>query len=165
MSAAIDEFLSFVLLQRRRHLKRLNMASFVAALIAVLLYETKWPNLRSGLVVLLAGQMGDVLALLARRVQLSNDLDRKRAEAMNEAAISAWFEREELFVRRLAFFDTACQVVGFLTVGYAFWVTTGSLWLSLAIGLVYPLAAYLGMTRRKNLQAIGELRAKKQELR
>jgi hypothetical protein len=162
---ANDRFLDFVLLERGGHFRRVCTTSFVVSLIAFLLYETQWLNLRAGLVVLLIGYLGDVLALLLRNGQLSKDLDRtKMAEAMNEAAYTAWFERDEVFVKRLALFDTACQMIGFLTLGYAFWVSTRSLWISLAIGFVYPVTAYFGMTRRKSLEAIKQIRATKQEV-
>jgi hypothetical protein len=162
---ANDRFLDFVLLERGGHFRRVCTTSFVVSLIAFLLYETQWLNLRAGLVVLLIGYLGDVLALLLRNGQLSKDLDRtKMAEAMNEAAYTAWFERDEVFVKRLAVFDTACQMIGFLTLGYAFWVSTRSLWISLAIGFVYPVTAYFGMTRRKSLEAIKQIRATKQEV-
>jgi hypothetical protein len=164
LNSATDRFLDFVLLERRRNFRRVYIAGFVAALIATLLYQTQWLNLRAGLVVLLIGYLGDVLALLLKNVQLAKDLDRKTALAMNEAAYTLWFEREEIFVKRLAFFDSACQMIGFLTLGYAFWVSTGSLWLSLAIGVVYPMIAYFGMTRRNSLEAIKQIRATKQEV-
>jgi hypothetical protein len=38
------------------------------------------------------------------------------------------------------------------------------LWLSLAIGFVYPVTAYFGMSRRKSLEAIKRIRATKQEV-
>jgi hypothetical protein len=55
-------------------------------------------------------------------------------------------------------------MIGFLALGYAFWITTGSLGFAVAIGVVYPAAFYLGMIRRKTRAAIRQLRAKKQEL-
>jgi len=165
LNGATDRFLDFVLLQRRRNFRRVYIAGFVAALIAILLYETQWLNLRAGLVVLLIGYVGDVLALFLRNVQLLNDLDRKKtAAAMSETAYAKWFEREELFVKHLALFDAACQLIGFLTLGCAFWASTRSLWLSLAIGFVYPITAYFGLTRGKSLEAIKRIRAAKQEV-
>jgi len=55
-------------------------------------------------------------------------------------------------------------MIGFLTLGYAFWASTRSLWLSLAIGFVYPVTAYFGLTRGKSLEAIKRIRAAKQEV-
>lgn len=164
MNAAADQFLEFVQLERSRNFRRTYIAGFVAALVAILLYETQWLSLHAGLVVLLIGYLGDVLALILRNVQLAKDLDRKTALAMNEAAYTIWFAREEIFVKRLAFFDAASQMIGFLTLGYAFWASSRSLWLSLVIGFVYPVTAYFGMTRRRGLEAIKQIRAKKQEV-
>ena len=163
MNGATDRFLDFVLLESRRHVRRASVAGLVAALVATLLYETQWLNLRAGLAVLLVGYLGDVLALLLRNVQLLKDLDRKTAESMNEADYTTWFECEEVFVKRLALFDTACQMIGFLTLGYEFWASTRSLWVSLAIGFVYPITAF-GMTRRKSLEAVKQIRATRQEV-
>jgi hypothetical protein len=164
LNGATNRFLDFVQLERRRNFRRVYIAGCVAALVATLLYETQWLNLRAGLIVLLIGYVGDVLALLLKNVQLSKDLDRtKTAGSINEAAYAAWFEREEVFIKDLALFDAACQIIGFLTLGYAFWASTRSLWLSLAIGFVYPVTAYFGMTRRKTLESIKRLRANKQE--
>ncbi len=164
MNGATDRFVDFAQLERRRNFRRVYIAGVVAALIAILLYETQWLNLRAGLIVLLIGYLGDILALLLKNVQLAKVLDRKKIEAMSEAAFGTWFEREEVFVKRLALFDAACQMIGFLTLGYAFWASTRSLWLSLAIGFVYPVTAYFGMSRRKSLEAIKRIRATKQEV-
>ncbi len=164
MNSATDRFLDFVLLERRHNFRRVQIAGFVAAVVTILIYETQWLNLRAGLFVLLIGYVGDVLALLLKNVQLAKALDRKTALAMNEAAYTTWFEREEVFVKRLVSFDSACQMIGFLTLGYGFWASTRSLSLSLAIGVVYPITAYFGMTRRKSLEAIKRIRATKQEV-
>ncbi len=120
--------------------------------------------MRAGLVVLLIGYVGDILALLLKNVQLAKDLDRKKALAMNEVAFRTWFEREEVFVKRLTLFDAAYQMIGFLTLGYAFWASTRSLWLSLAIGFVYPITAYFGMSRRKSLEAIKWIRTTRSDV-
>jgi hypothetical protein len=141
----------------RRHRQRLYMATFLAALIGVLIYQTEWPGLHAGLLVLLAGQAGDVLALLVRNFQLSNDLNNKAADA-------TWFDREELFIKRLSLFDTTCQTIGFLLLGHALWLYTGSTWLYVGIGFVYPIAFYLGVTRKKTGEAIRQLRAEKQTI-
>jgi hypothetical protein len=164
MNGAADQFLSFALVERRRHRQRLYVASVVAVLIVGLLYQTQWVNLRAGLLVLLAGQAGDVLALFLRNAQISRDVERNNAGLLNDAAFSAWFEREEFFIKHLAFFDTACQTIGFLALGYALWISTRSVTIALAIGLLYPITIYFAMTRKKTLAGIRRLRAKKQEL-
>jgi uncharacterized membrane protein len=143
-------FEAFVSGQRQRHGKRLSVAVLVMLLIAVLLSETQWLNLRTGLIVLLAGQAGVVTALLWRRWRL--DIDRRKAPC------SAWFVSEERFIQRLTLFETACQVTGFLLLGRALWMATGSLLLALAIGVVYPMTLYVGLTRRKTAASLREIR-------
>jgi|GEM_PF-5256207 len=155
-----SSFLLFIAMQRRRHSNRLYIAILVAVLIALLLYQTQWLALRPGLIVLLGGQLVDVSALLFRNVQLSRDMQ----GVMNESTIAEWFKREELFIKALGFFDAACQMVGFLALGYAFWISTRSLGIALAIGIVYPLTFYFGVNRRKTSDSIRILRAQKQEL-
>jgi hypothetical protein len=157
-------FLSSVSGELRRHRKRLYLATFLAALIGVLIHQTQWLDLRAGLMVLLAGQAGDVLALLVRNFQLSNDLNKKDAGAMNEASFSKWFAREELFIKYLSLFDTACQTTGFLLLGHALWVYTHATWLYIGIGFVYPIVFYFGVTRKKTGEALRQLRAEKQAI-
>jgi hypothetical protein len=159
-----DRFLSFVTMERGRHTKRLYMAIFLSILIACLLYETQWPMLRPGLLVLLIGQFVDALALYRRNVQLAHDLEQKKVAGLNEVAMGAWFGHQESFIKLLAIFDSSCQAIGFLALGYAFWISTQSLGLALAIGVIYPLTFYLGITRVKTIAAIKRLSAKKQEL-
>jgi hypothetical protein len=146
-----DRFLAFVASERRRYNKRLLTGSLVAVLIAVLLYETQWPDLWFGLTVLLAGQVADLLVLLARKV-------------LNKAPGPSWFEREEVFIRRLALFETAYRTLGFLALGYAFWTSTRNLLLAFAIGVVYPLTLHFGMNRRRTLADVKRLRAMKESL-
>jgi hypothetical protein len=65
---------------------------------------------------------------------------------------------EERFIQRLTLFETACQVTGFLLLGRALWMATGSLLLALAIGVVYPMTLYVGLTRRKTAASLREIR-------
>ncbi len=164
MSGAPDRFLFFVAVERARHLKQLRFASFVAALIAVLIYRTQWLILRPGLMILLAGQAGAAAFLLWRNTALSKDLNRINVGAMAKEAIPVWFKKEEQFVKHLALLESVCQVIGFVALGYGFWMATRTVWLALAIGVVYPATVYLGMTRVKNLRAIKQLRTEKQEI-
>jgi hypothetical protein len=152
---AAERFVALVREERGRHKKRLVISGLVAALIAVVLYETQWLNIRSGLGVLLAGQICCVCALLVRNRRLAEYLDGSRAVG--------WFQGEEVFIVRLALFETACQVIGFLLIGYALWKATGSLAVALAIGIVYPASLYFGMTRRRNATAVRALRRKRDE--
>ena len=158
-----DRFLSFLILERAYHAKRLCFAALLATLIAILLYQTQWLMLRPGLTILLFGQVGLVLSLTLRNVKLSKDLDRRKIDT-TEASFPAWLEREELFVKRLAVFESACQIIGFATLGYEIWVPTRSSLLALAIGVLYPATAYFGITRGKNLKAINRLRTEKEQV-
>jgi hypothetical protein len=163
MQGAGERFLLFVVLERDRHIRRLRLPSLTAVLIGVLLYQTQWLILRPGLTILLAGQVGVVVALLLRSTALSEDLNRLNAGVLNQEAVRAWFEKEEAFARRLALFESGCQAIGFIALGYAFWVTTQSYFLALMIGIVYPATVYFGITRRRNLRMFKQIRAEKQD--
>ncbi len=164
MHGGDDPFLSFLVFERARHAKRSRFAAVIAALIAVLFYQTQWLILRPGLAILLVGQACVALALFLKNAKLQKDLDRTKAGAINATAFPAWFEGEELFVKRLALFENACQMIGFAALGYGIWVPTRSLWLALAIGVAYPATAYLGITRKRNLKTIRQLRTGKEEV-
>jgi len=120
-----------------RNAKRFCTALLVAALISYLLYQTQWPALRPGLTVLLAGQLLDALALLWRGLQPKPET-------------AEWLQAELRFTSRLARADTIFQTAGFALLGYALWTSTQNLLLALAIGVLYPLTAYFGMTRPRN---------------
>ena len=153
MHSGDDPFRSFLVSERSRHAKRARFAAMMAVLIAILAYQTQWMFLRPGLLILLAGQAGVVLALVLRNAQLSKELP-----------LSDWFEREELFLKRLALFENACQIIGFITLGYELWIATRRLWLALAIGALYPATAYFGMARPRNQQAVRRLRTEKEKI-
>lgn len=164
MHAAFDQFFSFVAIERTGHAKRLRFAGLMCILILVLLYQTQWTNLRPGLVILLVGQAGVALALFFRNSQLMRMLDLQKSETLPEQSIAGWFETESSFLRRLAWFESACQIAGFFLLGYEFWLASRNVWIALAIGVVYPAAMYFGMNRRRNVKAIRELMAKKRQI-
>jgi len=128
------------------------MALLVGALISYLLYQTQWPALRPGLMVLLAGQAVDALALLWRGSQTASVLS------------AQWLNAELRFTNRLARIDTVFQTAGFLLLGFALWTSTRNSWLALAIGVIYPLTAYFGMTRPRNAAITRELTLKLEKL-
>ena len=162
MQGALDQFVSFVVLEQTSHRKRLRFAGLVAAFIAILVYQTQWLVLRPGLLVLLAGQAGVAVALFLRSGRLAKDLDRAKAGGLAEAAISAWFDGEELFVKRLALYENGCQLVGFAVLGYEFWLATRSQLLAFGIGLIYPATVYFGSTRGRSGKAIRQLKLQKE---
>jgi len=131
------------------HTKRLYTALLVAALISYLLYRTQWPALRPGLMVLLAGQVVDALALLWRRSQTRPG-----------APSAEWLKAELRFTHQLARADTVFQAAGFLLLGYALWISSRNAWLALAIGVVYPVTSHFGIMRPRNAAIRRELEAK-----
>lgn len=163
MQGAVDRFLSVVALERARHAKRLRLSLLIAALIFVLIYQTQWLILRPGLVVLLVGQAGSAIAIMSRSRKLAKELEHERT-GEEEDDLLAWFEAEERFLKQLAAYEAGCQMLGFACLGYEFWVASGSFWLAVAIGLVYPITTYFGITRRRYLSAIKRLRSERKEV-
>ena len=164
MGRSRELFFSFVVSERSHHARRLRFAGLMCVLILGLLYETRWWGLRPGLAILLAGQAGVVVTLFFRNKQLSKTLAARGTQAPQENSFTAWFEGEEALARRLMFFESACQMLGFAVLGYEFWVATRSLWIALGIGVVYPITIYFAMTRRKHVNMIRHLVIKKEEI-
>ena len=146
-------------LQRNR--KQLRFAALVAVLIAALLWRTQWLTLRPGLALLLMGQLCATVMLLYRTATLSKALAKTRSRSRSDAL--AWFASEQTFVRRLALFENALRFAGFLLLAYGFWQATRSLWLTLAIGVIYPVAAYFGIGRTNTQRTLRELQVQKNE--
>ena len=164
MQEATERFLSFLTSERARHSRRLRLALLLAALIAVLLYQTQWFILRPALAILLVGQTGAVLALLWKNRAITKDLDRWKTAPFEEVTVLDWFAAEERFVKRLSLFESGCQLMGFAALGFEFWMATRSLWLAVAIGFFYPVSSYFGVTRRRNRDVIKKLRSEKQQV-
>ncbi len=144
MGAARDRLSLFIAAARKRYLARMRSLAIVALLLAALLWLTKWPSLRLGLIVLLAGQAAVILLLLNRARRLGRD--------QNEASIS-WFDEEAAFVTRLALFENLTRTIGFLVLGYGIWVATRSWAIALGLGVGYPALAFFGMERRNQQRA------------
>jgi hypothetical protein len=153
MSAAADRFLFFVALSRARNTKRRRFALLIAALIAVLLWQTQWLSLRPGLATLLTGQIGSALILLYRN-----------RRSVGSAELLAWFDQEKAFLERLALFENGLQMIGFLVLAFGLWSSTRNLWMAIALGIVYPATAYFGLTRRSDARAIEDLKKQKKEI-
>lgn len=164
MDTAVDQFFSFVSSERTSHVKRLCFAALMCILILALLYRTEWLILRPGLLILFAGQAGVGIALFVRNQQLSKRLQRRQIGGRQEDAITAWFEGEESFIRRLGLSETTCQMTGFAVLGYEFWLGSRSLFVALAIGIIYPAAMYFGITRKGSSKSVRRLTAKKQQI-
>jgi hypothetical protein len=164
VQAAFDQFFSFVASERTSHARRLRFASLLCILIVGLLYRTQWIVLRPGLTILLGGQAGVAIASFFRNQQLRKTLHQQEIWPAEQDSISAWFEGEESFVRRLALFETICQMAGFAVLGYELWIASGSLPVAVAIGIVYPAAMYFGMARKRNSTWTRQLMTKKQQI-
>jgi hypothetical protein len=115
---------------RDRNTKRLRTSLLAAIIIGALVWYTRWPTLKPGLLLLLVGQLGVALILLWRN----------RTIAMSRLHTS-----EEVFLRRLRIFDNCQRTLGFAVLGYGFWTATHNLWLALALGVLYPAVAALGV--------------------
>jgi hypothetical protein len=164
MPSPSDQFFSFIASERANHRRRLRVAAILCIIIAALLYSTEWIVLRPGLTILLIGQGGVACALLFRNHQLGETLGYQKGGAIEKHFFAPWFDGEISFVRRLSFFESLCQIVGFVVLGYEFWIASRSLWLALAIGAIYPSAMYFGISRKANRKAIRDLLSKGQEM-
>jgi hypothetical protein len=159
MQSALERFLSFVTLARQRHVKQMRFALLVAALIALLLWQTQWLTLRPALLLLLIGQLGTSAILFNRRIALSKKLD------WDEAGMLTWFVTEEKFVKYLAVFENGVRTLGLMVLAYGFWVSTRNLWLALTLGIFYPVIAYFGMVRGNLSRTIRRLKSQQDEVR
>ncbi len=158
MQSAVNQFLSYVTLARSRHLKHVRFALVVAALIALLLWQTQWITLRPALFLLLIGQIG-MAAILFNRVRAL-----AKENSASEAEMLAWFGMEEAFVKYSALFENGVRTLGLLLLAYGFWVPTRNLWVAVLLGLVYPITAYFGMVRGNISRTIRQLELQKSGL-
>lgn len=127
----------------------------IAAVIAALLWQTRWPSLRLGLVILLAGQLGTAVALVFRNRHIAGQWQHDPL---------GWFDGEAEFLDRLALFESVARMAGFLVLGYGLWVVTRSLLIAVLLGAVYPLSIYFGMTRKNLQRAKAALRTQRENL-
>ncbi len=128
-----------------RNSKQMRFALAVAAVIALLLWQTVWLRLRPPLGILLLGQFGVAVALFMRSKSLAASA--KTALPATEPQVHKTFSEEQSFSFRLATFEYTCQFVGFVWLGYEFWLATRSLPVAILICVVYPLSAYWGLAR------------------
>ncbi len=136
---------SYVVAARARYAKQMQSSGLIAVLLAVLLWETKWPSLRPGLIVLLVSYAGSALLAFYRKQDASSG--------------PSWFDREQRWLTRLMLFETISRTAGFLALGYGFWVPTRSVTVAVLLGVVYPAATYFGLERRKYQRRMRALRA------
>ncbi len=160
MQGAPSPYVQVVAHAQQRNRTHLRFAALVAIPIATLLWRTQWLTLRPGLIVLLLGQLGATAALLHRRAALKKNFI--QAEHGNGFEPPIWFAMEAAFVKRLAIFENSLRFIGFVLLAYGFWTATRSLWLALAIGVVYPITAYLGIGRANTQRTLHDLEIQKQ---
>jgi len=138
---------------------RVRSAVVVAFLLAALLWFTKWPSLRPGLVILLGGQLGLLVILFRRSFAISREMQPVQASNQEKDAFANWFDREARFAKRSGVAENLIRTIGFVMLGYGLWTATGSVPIALALGIVYPAFAYFGMERRKHLRVQRMLQA------
>jgi len=119
-----------------RNRKRMRFALLVAALIALLLWNTQWPAIRPGLWVLLIGQMA-----LASFLFFHN----RRLGPPGSAA--ELLDRDASTRRQAMWLEQGSRVLGFVLLALGFWRSTGNVLVSVALGLVYPLVSFWGFKR------------------
>lgn len=157
MESASDRFRVLVGLTRVRNGERIVSSSFLAILIAVLLWQTQWIALRPGLAVLLFVQAAISLSLAYQNRRFSRAIVNWQTNAPDEPEISGWFDEQTRFVTRLALVENTGRFAGFGLLAYGFWISSHLLWLAIAIGLVYPTIVYFGITRKNQRRAQSEL--------
>ena len=141
---------------RLRNKKRIRSSLLVALVVALLLWNTQWPAIRPGLFVLLVGQiaLAGFLFIRSRQIEATTDLD-------------LWFDREASAMRFAGWLENGSRLVGFAILAFGFWRSTHNLPLSLALGLVYPLVIYWGLTRaatRRETRALNSHRLRLKSL-
>ncbi len=142
----------------------MRFSLIIAVLLAVLLWETVWPSLRPGLIILLAGYVGTAILFLYRNATLARAATALRTEEPARGAVLAWFDKEDSFAKWAALLETGLRTIGFLVLGYGFWLATRSDAISLLLGVGYPAITYFGMDRRNRLRARQRLQTEKEAM-
>lgn len=161
METARERLYALMNTARAGSMLRVKSAAVIAFLMAALFWLTKWPNLRPGLLILLAGQIDLIVILLRRTFTVSREMQQVQESVPGKDAFASWFEGEARFARRLGIIENLIRTIGFLILGYGFWRATGSVLIGFALGVVYPAFAYFGMERRKHRRAKRILQAEK----
>lgn len=162
MQGAPSRFVQAVAHAQERTTAHLRFAALVSILIGALLWRTQWLTLRPGLIVLLVGQLGATAILLYRCLALKKNL--REAQSGGESEPLLWFAWEAAFIKRLAAFENSLRIIGFVLLAYGFWRATKSPWLAVAIGVVYPIAAYFGIGRASTRRTLRDLELQKNKL-
>ncbi len=163
MQAAVERVASFLLSVRARNRTRIRSAVVIALVIGALLWQTRWPSLQPGLALLLFGQLAVALLLWFRNTRLANGLERLR-QRTDPVQLLSWFDMEAVEIKQLSLVENGMRAAGFLLLAWGFWTATRNLWISVALGLFYPVAAYFGLARRSDRTARERLFNEREEV-
>ncbi len=158
MRDAIERISALAAMAGARYRKRMRFSLFIALLLAALLWRTTWPSLRPGLIILLAGYVGAACLFFYRSARLSKETELLRSQPGDRGALLQWFDKEEAFGKWSAAAEASLRAVGFMVLGYGFWLATRSGLVALLLGIGYPAITYFGVERRNNQrvrQALG----------
>jgi hypothetical protein len=164
MGAAVERLCSLSGAVRAHNAKRVRFSLVVALLLAALLWRTTWPSLRPGLIILLLGYFGTAMLFLYRNAKLGAEARQMQNGAFQSDEILGWFDRQESFAVWSTRAEAGLRTVGFLVLGYGFWLATRSDVIALLLGIGYPAVTYFGMERRNNQRAAQTLRTEKEAL-
>ena len=153
-----ERFAFFVENARTRAVKQFRFSLLIAVLIGVLLWQTQWLSLRPGLLILLAGQVLLAGAFLYRTSAL------KKVSAPSRDEMLRWVMTEQKFVIFSALGESLMRIIGFAVLAYGFWTATHILWISLLLGVLYPVISYFGIARRNTRQLLKHLEQQKDEI-
>jgi hypothetical protein len=148
MRSALGRIEAFAKSAKARNAKRIQSSGLIAVLLGVLLWQTRWPSLRLGLVLLLFSHVGGALLLLYRNRELARDIEALEEQLFDESKMGRWFDREQSWAKRVMLFENISRTAGFLALGYGFWVPTGSVTVAVLLGVMYPAVTYFGLERR-----------------
>jgi hypothetical protein len=157
MSPAVEQLASSVAIARSRISNEIRSAVLLAIVTAALLYFIRWPSLQPGLAIIVASRLIIAFALFRRNRAYRKTLDDVRRDRIQGSSVVSWFDGEERFLKRVKFFY-AGPVVGVMILAYGFWMQTGSLWIAIALGLVYPASITIGIWRMYDVRGIRTLR-------
>ncbi|MDQ2840848.1 MAG: hypothetical protein M3Y72_07390 [Acidobacteriota bacterium] len=155
MQPAIGRIQSLIAATRARHLNRVRSSAVVALLLALLLWQTQWPSLKAGLVLLLIGYGGAASLLLYRAFAL-------RRWTVRSPELMRWFDDEQAFASRLMLFESVTRGAGFLVLGYGIWIATRNALLAIGLGIAYPAFAYFLLERKNYERAKRSLQIEKE---
>ena len=164
MDVATQQVNAQAILAHTDHSRNKKAAALLGVLMALLLWQTRWPSLRAGLVVLVMGQLVVVAMLTRRNRAIANSLEGLGKENVSSADLLDWFDREESFAKRLTLIENSIRLAGFLMLAYGFWYATGSIAVAALLGIFYPVIAYFGIVRKKHLRKISNLKTQRSHL-